>query len=464
MKFLLPLLFLPLTVLAFQHQNTKQVPKDPMHGGTGTVTLLVRLYNPTSTMDSLTLYESYGLGFKPLAKTGKRASDSLFVFTVPVSKPKFYVLGPNETDVARVILGEEKEVMLFANAQFFHKARTMGSPANKALEVLQKRFDQLKSASDQARMQYNTAAARNASHDAQKALTKQKIALLDSLKGVNQPLWRVATLNIFPDFVHQSGYTNEIEFYGKEYFSFANIAGDRAYDDVPDVTQGFENYLNTLMQVGASQDQIKAFAEQQLGKIPAGSKSYRMALAGLINGAKVVNSYLYPNWVKQYLETYRNNGYGEISRLDYEMKKAGTFTAGFDAPDLVGMTPDSSQYALTKMRGKVVLVDFWASWCGPCRREMPNVKANYTKYKDKGFDILGVSLDRDMTAWKGAIQQDGLEWHHISDLKGWQSAHAALYSITSIPQTILVDKEGRIIARNIRGEQLGDKLKEIFGN
>jgi thiol-disulfide isomerase/thioredoxin len=301
-------------------------------------------------------------------------------------------------------------------------------------------------------------------HDRQRQLIKTKQQLLDSLRAVNQPLWRVATLNIFPDFVHQPGFATEIEFYGKQYFAYANLAGDRAYDDVPDVTQGFENYMRTLMQIGASQDQVKQYTEEQLAKLPTSSRTYRMALGGLINAAKAVNSYLYPNWVKQYLEMYRNNGYGEISRLDYEMKKAGTFTPGFEAPDLVGMTPDSSQYSLAKMRGKVVLVDFWASWCGPCRREMPNVKANYTKYKDKGFDILGVSLDREIGAWKGAIQSDGLEWHHISDLKGWQSAHAALYSITSIPQTVLVDKEGRIIARNIRGEQLGEKLKEIFGN
>ncbi|MCC6279471.1 MAG: TlpA family protein disulfide reductase, partial [Saprospiraceae bacterium] len=115
------------------------------------------------------------------------------------------------------------------------------------------------------------------------------------------------------------------------------------------------------------------------------------------------------------------------------------------------------------MRGKIVLIDFWASWCGPCRRENPNVVANYNKYKDKGFDILGVSLDREPNAWKKAIKDDGLPWHHISDLKGWQSSHAAQYSVTSIPQTVLVDKDGKILARNIRGEQLGAKLKELLG-
>jgi len=144
--------------------------------------------------------------------------------------------------------------------------------------------------------------------------------------------------------------------------------------------------------------------------------------------------------------------------------KTGEPSAGIvESPDLVGMTPDSTIYSLHQMRGNIVFIDFWASWCGPYYREMPNIMAAYTKYKDQGFDILGVSLDRDMHAWRNAIKKNGLSWHHISDLRGWQSQHAALYSINSIPANVLVDKEGKIIARNLRGEELNAKLKAIFG-
>lgn len=114
-------------------------------------------------------------------------------------------------------------------------------------------------------------------------------------------------------------------------------------------------------------------------------------------------------------------------------------------------------------KGNYVLVDFWASWCGPCVREMPAIKALYEKYKAKGFDIVGVSLDQDKAAWTGAIKRLDLPWHHMSDLKGWKSAATAAYGINSIPATLLVGPDGKIVAFGLRAEGLGEKLKEIYG-
>lgn len=134
------------------------------------------------------------------------------------------------------------------------------------------------------------------------------------------------------------------------------------------------------------------------------------------------------------------------------------------APELEFESPSGKILKLSDLRGKVVLIDFWASWCGPCRRENPHVVSLYEKYHDKGFEIFSVSLDNSKDKWIEAIKKDNLSWpNHVSDLKGWSSAAAKLYGVNSIPCTFLIDKDGRIIAKSLRGDALSQKLQQIFG-
>lgn len=133
------------------------------------------------------------------------------------------------------------------------------------------------------------------------------------------------------------------------------------------------------------------------------------------------------------------------------------------APEISLPDPGGQPFTLSSLKGKVVLIDFWASWCGPCRKENPNVVALYARYKDHGFEILGVSLDRDKEKWLQAIQDDGLVWKHVSDLQYWKSQAAKAYGVSSIPATFLLDKEGKIIAKKLRGPALEEKMKELFG-
>ena len=139
-----------------------------------------------------------------------------------------------------------------------------------------------------------------------------------------------------------------------------------------------------------------------------------------------------------------------------------TDVVGKPAQDFTLQTPDNKSVSLSSLKGKYVLVDFWASWCGPCRKENPNVVNAYNQFKDKNFTILGVSLDEDKAAWQAAIAKDKLTWTHVSDLKGWQSSVAALYHIESIPANFLLDKDGKIIAKNLRGEDLVSTLNSII--
>lgn len=137
---------------------------------------------------------------------------------------------------------------------------------------------------------------------------------------------------------------------------------------------------------------------------------------------------------------------------------------GEPAPEFTQSTPEDKAVKLSDFKGKYVLIDFWASWCGPCREENPNVVAAYNKYKDKGFTILGVSLDNPgkKEAWMKAIADDKLPWTQVSDLKGWDNIVALQYGVRSVPTNFLVDPEGKIIAKDLKGETLNSKLAELF--
>ncbi|MFN5985205.1 MAG: redoxin family protein [Fluviicola sp.] len=178
---------------------------------------------------------------------------------------------------------------------------------------------------------------------------------------------------------------------------------------------------------------------------------------------------IYEAIVNQLIIGFPNSPSVKNTKINFDQMKAQKEAANFlapgkKAPVFVQNDVNGKPISLEDLKGKVVLIDFWASWCGPCRKENPNVVNLYKKYKDKGFTVLSVSLDNEKAKWLGAIEKDGLVWpYHVSDLKGWANEASKMYGVTGIPFTVLVDANGNIINTKLRGPELEQTLKSIFG-
>jgi len=188
------------------------------------------------------------------------------------------------------------------------------------------------------------------------------------------------------------------------------------------------------------------------------------SLAGLIFIEQLnIDQYLntYSILDKGLFEKYPDDDY--VVSFHYKVGAARRTAIGSPAPEIVLPAPDGNKIALSSLLGKIVVIDFWASWCGPCRHENPNKVAIYNKYKDKGLEFYSISLDKDRNAWLAAIDNDKLTWTQVSDLKYFQSEAAILYGVTSIPTMFIMDQKGYLVAKGLRGQQLENKIIELLG-
>ena len=415
----------------------------------------------------LGLYEFNGIGFNKLKEAKVIGKDSFFI-SVPVGEPQFFYVGNAGNQMRPVIFNDEIDLSMKGSCSQIRASRIYGSKANEAYDNLmttvrrwQKEL-QIESGKFSHALRQSPEAAEIVKKDLANIDQKQ-ISLLDSLKKADPFLAHIAALNTYLSFPNNQGkYTNEVEYFEDNFFRFVDFKSPD-YNNIPALFEAFKNYSKTIASVGFNAERVKKTMESRLNEIPSDGRAYRYALGGIVLGLQSRNNPAFGDFARLFIKKYESTtDEGSIRRLKVQLEQSRSFVIGSEAPDFTQKTPEGTELSLSDLRGKVVLIDFWASWCGPCRRENPHVVKLYEKYKDQGFEILGVSLDSDKKRWIKAIDKDGLEWKHVSDLKGWKNKAAQTYSVRSIPHTVLLDAEGNIIARNLRSNTLGIELEKIF--
>ncbi len=435
---------------------------------------LICTFDNCSAVDSFTLYEITGLTQVPFAK-GVTKGDGVVTFNFKqLNSPSFFALGVND-DVKRLkmlILGTEANVRISGPCFDMSVAEVKESKINLNYEKAMRRANELKTqmyaVTNDFRANFSDPEKRKKNEAALKACDDAKLAFLDSVKKENPTLHKIIALHTYTSFQNdpqKSKYADEIEYFGNAYFQHANLS-DTLYNQIPLLVGAIRSYAAVLTMPELQLDKKKqqVYFDAVLNKFQAKSSAYKFALSGIVLACMERNSSLLIPYGEQYLKNFAQDQSDFALSLSNTISTMRAQMIDMPAPEIAQTDTSGVIRKLSDLKGKYVLLDFWASWCGPCRRENPNVVNLYKKYHERGFEVFSVSLDRDKAPWIKAIHDDGLLWsNHVSDLQYWSNAAARAYGVQSIPRTLLIDKQGVILAQNLRGEELVAKIKELMG-
>lgn len=390
-----------------------------------------------------------------------------FSVQLPDLPKGFYLLGGGQqADTRMLLLGDESSVDIAGACPTLGRAAVYSEDNNLYQQTMQK-AGQLGQEFQKALRQYQVAQrqggkALEAATQVLATIDSQKLALLDEAYAGDSLVGKSIALQTYLSYpAHGDAYPNEGQYFANTYFQFVDWS-DPVLDRVPAVHDAARTYGRTLASVGLTNEQQVAYGDNLVGQVPEGAPRRKALMLGLVAGFQQPNPDAFVHFARRYLKEFPQDNPQVAQQLQQQISAIESLLIGAEAPEISLPTPEGDTLSLSDLRGEVVLIDFWASWCGPCRRENPNVVRMYERLHERGFEILGVSLDRNRDAWVKAIAADGLEWHHVSDLQYWSSAAARAYDVHSIPHTVLLDREGHIVAKGLRGQALEKKVEALL--
>ncbi len=414
------------------------------------------------------IFQFDGLGFTEVQKNLLSSDSSFNTYAVLVNQPSFYYLGAPPSSFRLFALnGHEKQLSISGKCDQLKDIPIDNATLNQQFETIRAQLLNLNIESGRTKALLQKASTDSIITDLYTKLNQinaKKSKLLADSYQIDSLIGEAIGLGTYLDYLpNSSPYKDEINHFINEFFRQANL-NKLTVPFNPFLFEAFRNYSKTLVEIRVPNDLMNTIFSDLIQQLPQQSKIQIMALGGIFNTLeqkKHPDLIKYANPLFELLDTINPNS-SEVLRR--KVSAATQFSPGGTPPEFVQEDPSGQELRLSDFKGQYLLLDFWASWCGPCRRENPNVVRMYKTYKDKGFEILGISLDNNKQRWLNAIEKDQLTWPQVSDLKGWSNEVAQQYQVTSIPKTFLLDPDGKIIAVNLRGPALEAKLEEIFSS